>query len=118
MVKRIYTPKQGDVIFVDFNPQKGHEQKGVRPALVVSSALFNEKTGLALVCPITTKDNGFPLHISLPDRMRTKGFVLTEHVRSIDPKAREAFFVEKVPADFLAHILAILESFYIAEPRS
>lgn len=112
MVKRSYIAKQGDVIFVDFNQQKGHEQKGVRPALLVSNAVFNEKTGFVLVCPITTKDNKFPLHIPLPERMRTEGFVLTEHVRSIDPKAREAFFVEKVPANFLAHILAILESFY------
>ena len=112
MVKKVYTPKQGDIVFVDFSPQKGHEQTGKRPALVVSRTIFNGKTGLALVCPITTKNNGFPLHIPLPERMHTKGFVLTEHIRSIDSQAREAFFVEKVPTVFLAHILAILESFY------
>ncbi|MDP3956337.1 MAG: type II toxin-antitoxin system PemK/MazF family toxin [bacterium] len=112
MVKIIYTPKQGDIASVNFNPQKGHEQKGVRPVLVVSNAVFNEKTGFVLACPITTKDNNFPLHVPLPEHTHTKGFVLTEHVRSIDFQARKAVFLEKVPADFLKHISAILESFY------
>lgn len=112
MVKRAYTPKQGDIVFVDFSPQKGHEQRGKRPALIVSGDIFNQKTGFALVCPITTKDNKFPLHVALPAHLQTKGFVLTEHIRSIDAKARKSFFIERVSGGFLEHILAILESFY------
>ncbi|HEC30725.1 MAG TPA: type II toxin-antitoxin system PemK/MazF family toxin [Candidatus Yonathbacteria bacterium] len=112
MVKKKYTPNQGDIIFVDFSPHKGHEQKGKRPALVTSSNIFNEKTGFLLVCPITMKDNKFPLHTLLPSGISTKGFVLTEHIRSIDFKARKVFFVEKTPDDFLVEILSILESFY------
>lgn len=111
-MKRIYAPKQGDIVLVDFNPQKGHEQKGTRPALVVSNAVFNEKTGFVLVCPITTKNNKFPLHIPLPEHARTKGCILTEQVKSIDFQARNTIFLEKVPTDFLEHISAILESFY------
>jgi len=111
-VKKKYIPKQGDIILLDFNPQKGHEQKGKRPALVVSTDLFNEKTNFALVCPITNKDNRFPLHIILPDSISTSGFVLTEHVRSIDFTAREISFLECIPSDFMEYILSVLESFY------
>src|SRR3989344_5783688 len=100
MVKR-YKPQQGDIVVAGFNPQQGHEQRGRRPALVVSNNIFNEKTGFALVCPITTKDNKFPLHMLLPGNSTTVGFVLTEQVRSVDLTARKAFFVEKVPESFL-----------------
>ncbi len=112
MVRKKYTPKQGDIVFVDFNPQKGHEQKGRRPALVVSGDVFNEKTGFVLACPITTKNNKFPLHISLPEDIATDGFVLTEHIRSIDFEARKVSFIENVSDNFLSSILNILESFY------
>ncbi len=112
MVRKKYIPKQGDIVFVNFNPQKGHEQKGERPALVVSNNIFNEKTGFVFLCPITMKDNNFPLHISLPEGTSTNGFVLTEHLRSIDFGARKVSFIENTPNDFLDKILSILESFY------
>jgi len=112
MVKREGVPKQGDIVFVNFNPQKGHEQSGKRPALIVSNNVFNKKTGFVLACPITTKDNKFPLHIPLPNGISTAGFVLTEHIRSIDPKARKTSFIEKAPNSFMDHILDILKSFY------
>jgi len=112
MVKKKYTPKQGDIVFIDFSPQEGHEQKGRRPTLVVSTNIFNEKTGFVLVCPITKKDNKFPLHISLPENILTDGFVLTEHVRSVDFKARKISFIESVAHNFLIEVLSVLESFY------
>ncbi len=112
MVRKQYTPKQGDIVFVNFSPQKGHEQKGRRPALVVSSNVFSEKTGFVLVCPVTTKNNKFPLHISLPEDITTDGFILTEHIRSIDFEAKKVSFIERVPNNFLDEILDILESFY------
>lgn len=110
-----YIPRQGDIVFLDFNAQKCHEQRGSRPALIVSNDIFNEMTGFALVCPITTKDNKFPLHVALPKNISTTGFVLTEHIRSVDVYARKAFFVEKVGDDFLLDILDIIDSFYRAD---
>ncbi len=112
MVKRLYVPKQGDIIFMNFSPQVGHEQKGTRPAIVVSRNIFNEKTGFVLTCPITTKDNKFSLHIPLPQGTSTNGFILTEHVKSVDFKARKVSFIEGVPSDFLDEVLDLLESFY------
>ncbi len=112
MVKKIYKPEQGDIVFLDFNPQQGHEQHGRRSALVVSENIFNEKTGLALVCPITTKSNKFPLHFLIPPENKTIGFVLAEHVRSVDFRARNISFIEKVDCGFLKYILEVLKSFY------
>ncbi len=112
MVKKTYTPKQGDIVFLDFSPQSGHEQKGRRPGLVVSNSLFNTKTGFVMVCPITSRERKFPLHLSLPKELSTTGFVLTEHVKSMDFRARHATFSGKVSKDFLANVLALLESFY------
>ena len=64
----LYKPKQGDIIFLDFNPQIGHEQKGRHPALVVSNEQFNIRTNLVMVCPITNSISGFPMHIKLDSR--------------------------------------------------
>jgi len=112
MVRKKYIPKRGDIVFLNFNPQKGHEQRGERPALIVSSDVFNGKTGFVLACPITTKDNKFPLHVPLPKEFSTAGFVLTEHVRSVDFKAREALFIERATDDFIDYVLDVLKSFY------
>jgi len=70
-----YIPEQGDIIILDFNPQAGHEQKGNRSALVVSNKTFNRRTRIAVVCPITNTDRGFPLHISLDDRTLTSHLI-------------------------------------------
>lgn len=99
---------QGDIIKVNFNPQRGHEQAGYRPALVVSNNVFNEKTNLTMVCPITNTDNKFPLHVSLDERTKTTGVVLCEHIRAIDLNAREYRFVESVPQDILYRVCDIL----------
>jgi len=112
MVRKKYIPKQGDIVSLSFSPQKGHEQSGKRPALIVSNNVFNKKTGFALACPITRKDNKFPLHLLLPEDISTVGFVLTEHVRSIDFKARKVSFVEKASNDFVDYTLDVLKSFY------
>ena len=99
---------QGDIIKVNFNPHVGHEQAGYRPALVVSNNTFNLNTKLAIVCPITNTDNKFPLHIPLDSKTTTTGFVLCEHVKTLDLNARTYSFVEKVPADILKKVCAII----------
>ena len=74
-----YTPRKGDFVALTFDPQSGHEQKGRRPALVVSNDLFNERTGLALVCPITKTDRRIPFHIPVPRESVLTGFVMVRN---------------------------------------
>ena len=103
-----YTPEQGDIILMNFNPQSGHEQKVQRPALVVSNRVFNRLTNLALVCPITQTERGFPLHVALGTDIKTRGFVMCEQVKSLDLAARQARFVEKAPVGVKEQVFNIL----------
>lgn len=100
--------KQGDIIRVNLNPNKGHEQAGYRPAIVISNNFFNRITNLAIICPITNTNNQFPLHISLDDRTNTTGVVLCEHVRTLDLKARNYAFIESIPKDILNKVIDIV----------
>lgn len=100
--------KQGDIIKVNFNPQAGHEQAGYRPAVVISNNFFNEKTKLAILCPITNTNNHFPLHIPLDNRTKTTGVILCEHIRTLDLEARPYIFIEKMPNDILENIINIV----------
>lgn len=102
--------KQGDIIKVNFNPQKGHEQAGYRPAVIISNDFFNAKTNLAIVCPITNTDNKFPLHIPLQGRTKTTGVILCEHVKTLDLNARQYSFVEKLPKELLKQVIDIVFS--------
>ncbi len=90
-----YVPNQGDIVFLDFNPTKGHEQKGYRPAIIVSNNVFNQNTRMVIVCPITSNEKEFPTHYLLKDSIKVKGSVLCEHIRSIDFDIRNLKFVEK-----------------------
>lgn len=107
---KAYVPKKGDFIVVTFDPQSGHEQKGRRPALVVSNTLFNEQTGLAIVCPLTTTERGYPFHIQVTGNPRVKGFIMVEQVKSIDYRARQAQTIGKVSEDVLDEVLSILDA--------
>lgn len=106
--------EQGDIVYLDFDPQAGHEQKGRRPALVVSNNLFNRVNSLTMVCPITHTDRGHPFHIRLDHRTKTDGVVMCDQARMLDLNSRNAGFVEKAPADITAEavdlIIGILES--------
>ena len=104
----MYIPEKGDLMWIDFNPQSGHEQKGRRPALVLSNNLYNEKTGLTMVCPITNTNNGFPLHVMIENTFSVKGFVMIEHIKSVDYKSRCAEFIEKAPEELTGEVLAKL----------
>jgi len=105
-----YVPKKGDFIAVTFDPQSGHEQQGRRPALVVSKDLFNKHTGLAIVCPITSRYRNFPFHVALGGEKNVTGFVMVEQVKSVDFRAREARRIGEASEELLSEVLAILDA--------
>lgn len=106
-----YVPAKGDVVAVSLDPQAGHEQKGRRPALVISKSLFNRRTGLALVCPVTNTPRKIPFHVALPKEASVTGFVMVEQVKSIDWRARRVRFIEKIPQPTLNEVLSVLDAF-------
>jgi len=105
-----YIPRKGDFIALTFDPQSGHEQKGRRPALVVSNTLFNRTTGLALACPLTNTDRHIPFHVPVPQDCILTGFVMADQIKSLDFKARQARLIEKAPQALLEEVLAILDT--------
>lgn len=105
-----YIPKKGEFISVTFDPQSGHEQKVRRPALVVSNTLFNETTGLAIVCPLTTTQRDYPFHVAVIKNPIVKGFVMVEQVKSIDYGARRARFIGNASIELLDEVLSILDA--------
>ena len=104
MVKK-YIPKQGDVVFLNFNPQAGKEQKGKRPALVISPEKYNQKVGLALFCPITNQTKGYPFEVILPEKGAVKGAILSDHIKSLDWKQRKAKLICKAPKTVLEEVM-------------
>ena len=100
----IYIPSKGDIVWVEFNPQKGHEQKGHRPAVVISPYEYNSKTSLAIVVPITSKIKGYPFEVPIRGE-HIKGVALADQVKSLDFKARNFSFIEKADSVVLVEIL-------------
>ena len=92
MVDRDYVPARGDIVWLSFTPQAGHEQVGHRPALVLSPEAYNDKTSLAICCPITTRVRGYPFEVDLPSTSTVTGVVLADQVKSLDWRARYARF--------------------------
>jgi len=105
-----YIPSKGDYIAVTFDPQSGREQKGRRPALVVSNTLFNKHTGLAVVCPITNTRRDFPFHVAVDNDAALTGFVMVEQVKSIDFRARGASKIAKASDAVLSEVLSLLDA--------
>lgn len=105
MDRERFVPDEGDVVWLDFNPQNGHEQAGRRPALVLSGAVYNRTTGLMLCCPMTTHIKGYPFEVVVPSTNKTS-VVLSDHMKNLDWKARNAVFKEKIPAKVLAEVRA------------
>ena len=103
-----YVPKRGDAIYISLNPQAGHEQRGRRPALVLSPAAYNARVGLALVCPITNQRKGYPFEVALPSGLGVTGVVLADQVKCLDWRAREAEFLAQVPASAVRDVLGRL----------
>lgn len=105
----IYVPDRGDIVWLDFDPQAGHEQAGNRPALIISPMIYND-VGLAIVCPITNSTKGYTFEVPLPSGINTTGLVLADHIKSIDWRARKAKFKEKVSVEFVAEVISILST--------
>ena len=103
--------KQGDIIWLDFDPQLGHEQRGRRPALVVSNETFNRFSSLAIVCPITNTNKDHPFHVKLDERTKTTGVILSDQARTLDIKARNFEFIERICDDVLLEVLDIIGGF-------
>ena len=106
-----YRPKQGDIVFLNFDPQAGHEQRGTRPALIVSNDQFHSRTNMAMVCPITNTISRFPTHIELDDRLDTSGEIMCEQVKCLDIAARQAVYKETVPDDIIDDAIDLICSF-------
>lgn len=109
MVDTIYLPKQGDIVWLVFDPRVGHEQSGRRPAIVLSDELLTQHTGLAIVCPITNTVKGFPFEVVL-EKTRTKGAVLPIQIRSVDVQARHIAFIEPAPRYIVDTVLSHVQS--------
>ena len=108
----VYVPKQGDIVKMDFNPTKGHEQQGRRPAVVVSNASYNKfARGVAIVCPITNTDKKSPLQPRLDDRTLTTGVIMNDQVKALDLSERNVEFVEQLPPDILAEVCDIVSGY-------
>lgn len=105
-----YVPRRGDFIAVTVDPRSGQEQRGRRPALVVSNDLFNRHTGLCVVCPIADTRRDYPFHVSIPGGQEITGFVMVEQVKSIDFRSRKTKRIAKAPAQVLEEALSLLDA--------
>ena len=105
MVDQGYVPARGDIVWLSFTPQAGHEQAGHRPALVLSPEAYNQKTSLALFCPITTRVKGYPFEVLLPAASTVSGAVLADQVKSLDWRARGARFEAQAPRRVVGEVL-------------
>ncbi len=105
-----HVPERGDLIWIEFDPVAGHEQGGRRPAVVISTGKYNLRSGLALVCPVTTKEKGYPYEAALPSGLPVKGVVLADHIRSLDWKSRKFEFIAGLPEKTSENIIALIEA--------
>ena len=105
MSRKKYVPRRGDVIRLDFNPQKGHEQAGRRPVLVLSPTEYNRTVGLAVVCPITNQKKGYPWEVEIPDNPLVSGAVLADQMKSLAWRERHAEFVCSSDDELLAEVV-------------
>ena len=103
-----YSPERGDVVWLSFNPQAGHEQAGRRPALVLSPKEYNNKVGLSLLCPITSQVKGYPFEVVIPDDCEVQGVVLSDQVKSLDWRVRDAEFFCRLPIEVINEVLGKL----------
>ena len=104
MVAGGYVPDAGDLVWLDFDPQVGREQAGRRPAIVLSPAAYNERSSLAIVCPITSRVKGYPFEVALPKGLAIAGVILTDHLKNLDWRARRAEKVGDAPKQVLEDI--------------
>ncbi len=104
-----YIPEKGDAVWLDFNPQTGHEQAGRRPAIVISPTGYNQKVGLALFCPITNQAKGYPFEVAIPKNKNITGVILSDQLKSLDWRARNVVFIAKLPDSVIEDVLMKLK---------
>ena len=100
-----YVPRRGDVVWLTFNPQAGHEQAGRRPAVVLSPDAYNAKVGLALLCPITSQVKGYPFEVIVPQGLAVSGAILADQVKSLDWQTRTAELICVLPSTIVSEVL-------------
>jgi mRNA interferase MazF len=105
----IYVPDRGDIVWLQFNPQSGHEQAGKRPALTLSPKAYNQKVGLAVFCPITNQEKGYPFEVKVRSS-KISGVILADQVKSLDWKKREAEFIVKAPSNIINEAIGLLKT--------
>lgn len=103
--KNGYVPQRGDVVWITLNPQMGHEQSGRRPTLVLSPCPYNNKVGLAILCPITSQIKGYPFEVLMPEGLPIAGVILSDQVKSLDWRARNAEFICTLPTKTVNEVL-------------
>ncbi|XGV97138.1 MAG: endoribonuclease MazF [Leptolyngbya sp. BL-A-14] len=106
---KLYIPDRGDIVYLDFDPTKGREQKGHRPAFVLSPRAYSQKSSLTLLMPITKQQKGYPFEVLLPNGLQVQGVILVDQIRCLDWKARSVRFVESVPEDVIEEVQAKIQ---------
>ena len=104
-----YIPDRGDIVWLNFTPQAGHEQRGTRPAIIISPKIYNKKTGLVLSCPITPVAKGYPFEVMVNSK-KIKGVILSDHLKNLDWKARKIKFIEKATTAVLDECISKLST--------
>lgn len=105
-----YIPKRGDVVWLNFDPQTGHEQAGRRPALVLSPEIYNKKVGLAIFCPITNQSKGYRFEVKIPANLKIKGVILSDQIKNFDWRNREAKYICRIPKETLEEVAEKLDT--------
>ena len=110
VTERSYVPERGDAIWLMFDPQAGHEQAGRRPAVVLSPSAYNQRVGLALLCPITSQIKGYPFEVKIPVGLPIGGVVLADQIKSLDWRVRHATAITRLPEAVIIEVLQKLQS--------
>ena len=105
-----WIPDRGHAVWIDMDPQAGHEQRGRRPALIISPAEYNGKIGLALLCPITSQIKGYPFEVLIPAGSKVQGAILSDQVKSLDWRARKAAMICSLPSSVMDELLSKLST--------
>ena len=103
--RKKYIPKRGDLVWVSFNPRSGHEQAGRCPAAVLSPLAYNNKAGLAIMCPITSQIKGYPFEVIIPDKLTIAGVILSDQIKNLDWRERNAEYICSLPNDIISEVL-------------
>jgi mRNA interferase MazF len=111
-----YVPESGDIVWIAFNLQAGHEQAGHRPALVLSPRAYNGKVGLAIFCPITSQVKGYPFEVLMPEGLEVTGAILSDQVKSLDWKTRKIKFSCKLPPEKFNEVIKKLNTLIREQP--